>query len=160
MSLSSSLSLGLSFVGHKLGLYRELDRIGPATPVALAQATGTVQTYISFWLINQAAEKYMYICYSPADGAYYMNEAQKKVFLDTEDTSNAVGLLLQNAGLTRSATKRMPEEMRRGAGIPFCDHSPEVFEGLELFSKNVFARSVTDWLPNRLPPHLRARLHC
>ena len=157
LNVSSSLTLSLSFVGHKLGLYRELARIGPATPAELAQATGTVETYIHFWLINQASEKY--ISYSPENGKYFLNDAQKKVFVDEEDQLYAVNYLFTNTGMVHSAIHKVEEEMKKGVGIPFGDHFPESFEGLEMFSKVAYVGNlVSDWVPSKLPPHLLSRV--
>jgi hypothetical protein len=43
------------YLGERLGLYRALDRDGPATSSELAGRTGTTERYIREWLEHHAA---------------------------------------------------------------------------------------------------------
>ena len=48
------MDLGAIHIGDRLGLYRGLERLGPATASALAAETGTQERYAREWLEQQA----------------------------------------------------------------------------------------------------------
>ena len=48
------MDLGAVHIGDRLGLYRGLQRLGPATAAELAAETGTQERYVREWLEQQA----------------------------------------------------------------------------------------------------------
>src|SRR5262249_56179302 len=50
-----ALELFTVYLGERLGLYRALDRDGPATSPELAGRTGTAERYVREWLEHHAA---------------------------------------------------------------------------------------------------------
>ena len=48
------MDLGAIYIGDRLGLYRGLERLGPATAAELAVETRTQERYIREWLEQQA----------------------------------------------------------------------------------------------------------
>src|SRR5713226_10226677 len=50
-----ALELFTVYLGERLGLYRALDRDGPATSSELAGRTGTAERYVREWLEHHAA---------------------------------------------------------------------------------------------------------
>ena len=57
--LGGAVSIPLVRIGDALGLYAALDRIGPATPEALAAAAECHPRYVREWLSAQAASGYV-----------------------------------------------------------------------------------------------------
>ena len=53
--MSAAISGALVIIGDKLGLYRALAEIGPATSLDLANRTGMAERYVREWLSAQAA---------------------------------------------------------------------------------------------------------
>jgi hypothetical protein len=56
----ASMSVILSYIGTRLGLYDALGSSDGLTPHELAAKTGTTERYIREWLVNQAAGDYVY----------------------------------------------------------------------------------------------------
>ena len=104
--LGAVASSALAVIGDKLGLYRALNEIGPATPDQLAAATGTSERYLRHWLLNQAASGYL--DYDAASGRYLLTSEQAMVFT-TDDTPAS---LLGAFTLVTSATSRRTGSLR------------------------------------------------
>lgn len=77
----------LVLVGDRLGLYKALVELGPATSPELAKHTGTFERYVREWLAAQAAAGY--VSYDHETGRYFMTEEQAMVFAD--ETSRGGG---------------------------------------------------------------------
>ena len=54
-----TLELYAVHIGTELGLYRTLDRHGPATPAELADRAGIDERYAREWLEQQAVDGYL-----------------------------------------------------------------------------------------------------
>jgi len=53
--VTGALEIFTVYLGERLGLYRALDRDGPATSSELAARTGTAERYVREWLEHHAA---------------------------------------------------------------------------------------------------------
>jgi hypothetical protein len=71
--------------GDRLGLYKALARIGPATPAALAERTGIAERYLADWLAGQATDGCA--TYDPQAGRYRLTVEQ--AFALADDASPA-----------------------------------------------------------------------
>src|SRR5436305_3349447 len=78
--LGGTANAALVIVGDRLGLYRTLAEIGPATSHELAEKTGTHERYIREWLAAQAASSY--VSYDPASKRFRMSREQAMLFAD------------------------------------------------------------------------------
>ncbi len=67
--LGAALSITLSYMGDKMGLYKAMAYAGPLSAAELANKTNTHETYVREWLINQAAGGY--IEFDPS-GKYFL----------------------------------------------------------------------------------------
>src|SRR3954468_17293126 len=83
--MGAAASAALVLIGDKLGLYKALAAIGPASPKALADKTGTAERYVREWLAAQAAAGY--VQYHAENGSYSMTPEQATALGD--DTSPA-----------------------------------------------------------------------
>lgn len=132
-------------IGDKLGLYRALDKLGPATAAELAERTGTSERYLRHWAVNQAASGY--ISYDPATGAYSLSPEQAMVFADDESPAAMAG----GFGLLTSVIKsepRITDAIRSGAGMNWADHHPGLFSGTARFFKpGYIGNIVQNWVP-------------
>src|ERR1044071_907773 len=141
----AALSSSLVYIGQKLGLYKALAEAGPSTPAELAARTGTQERYVREWLINQAAGGY--VEYDPAEGKFSLSPEQT-VALTDEDSPFYVGGGFYVVKAMTNATPRIEEFFRKGGGMLWGDHDPDLFVGTERFFRPGYRMHlVNDWIP-------------
>jgi hypothetical protein len=112
-------------LGDRLGLYKALAAIGPATPGELAGRTGTHERYVTEWLRGQAAGGY--VTYDPVADRYLLSEEQ--AFTLADETSPAfVAGAFQLATSTIIDQPKVAEAFRSGEGVGWHQHHPGLFE--------------------------------
>lgn len=138
-------SSALVLIGDKLGLYKAMAGAGGLTPAELAARTGTAETYIYPWLVNQAASGY--VDYDPATGRYTLPPEQTVVF--TDETSPYC--MLGGFEVLSSAIKaepRIAELFKTGGGIAWGEHDAGLFHGTERFFRAGYVANLVDsWIP-------------
>jgi SAM-dependent methyltransferase len=142
--LGATVSAANLVVGDRLGLYRGLAEIGPATSAELAARTGTAERYVREWLRGQAAGGYL--TYDAGADRYRLTEEQALAFADP------AGLALPGAFQLAAACFReadqITEAFRTGRGMGWHEHDPEVFTGTERFFRPGYVASiVSSWIP-------------
>jgi SAM-dependent methyltransferase len=143
--VGAGLSAALVGIGDKLGLYRGLADIGPATPAELAERTGTTERYVREWLVNQASGGY--VSYDVDAERFYMTEEQAATLADDESPVNMIGAFLSMNSVFVDQPK-MVERFRSGEGLAWGDHHHTLFEGTErLFAPGYRANLVASWIP-------------
>jgi SAM-dependent methyltransferase len=145
VDLGASLSAALVGIGDRLGLYRALADIGPATPAELADRTGTRERYVREWLINQAASGY--VSYDAEAERFHMSEEQALALADEDSQVNMIGGFYVASSAYLDASK-MVDRFRSGDGLAWGDHHHNLFEGTErLFAPGYRANLVGSWIP-------------
>src|SRR5438477_7263710 len=66
--LAGATTVGLIYLGDRLGLFAALRDGGPATAPELAARCGLVERYVREWLAGMAAARYL--DYDPASGRF------------------------------------------------------------------------------------------
>jgi len=144
-AMSGAATTAMVAVGDQLGLYRALAGGGPATPEELAARAGLAARYLREWLSQQAAAGF--VAYRAADGRYVLPAEAAAVL--AQEASPA--FLAGGATITRgwfAGLDRLAEAFRTGAGIPWHEQDPAVFEGTERFFRPGYTASLTtEWVP-------------
>src|SRR5229473_5040427 len=142
----ASLSSALVYIGQKLGLYKTLAEAGPATPAELAQRTNTNERYVREWLINQAAGGY--VEYDAATGRYSLAPEQIVALTDEHSPFYVGGGFFVVKAMT-SAVSRIEDHFRKGGGMLWGEHDPDLFIGTEKFFRPGYsAHLVATWIPS------------
>ena len=130
-------------VGEELGLYRAMADSVPVTAEELAKRTGCHPRLVREWLNAQAASGYV----EYAEGRYQLPPEQA-LALGIEDSPVYVaGGAAVLASLFLDKDKQMAA-MRGNGAIPWADHHPCMFSGVEKFFRPGYkAHLVTEWLP-------------
>jgi 2-polyprenyl-3-methyl-5-hydroxy-6-metoxy-1,4-benzoquinol methylase len=142
----ASLSSALVYIGQKLGLYQAMVDGGPVTPAELAQKTNTNERYIREWLVNQAAGGYAE--YDSATGKYRLSPEQATALTDEQSPFYVGGGFFVVKAMTQAA-ERIESHFRKGGGMLWGEHHPDLFVGTERFFRPGYATYlVSSWIPS------------
>jgi SAM-dependent methyltransferase len=143
--MGAAVSAALVVLGDKLGLYKALAEIGPATPGQLAAATGTSERYVREWLSAQAAAEY--VDYDRVTGEFSLNPEQSMVFADEGGPAFMAGGFELLAAMFRDEPK-VAAVFKSGKGMGWHEHDACLFRGTERFFRPGYnAHLVSDWIP-------------
>ncbi len=141
----TAASAALVAIGDKVGLYKAMAGAGPLTSTELAERTGTVERYVREWLVNQAAAGFLE--YDPASGRYTL-PPEHALALTEESSPFYVGGGYQVITAAMKAQPRIAAAFRSGAGLPWGEQDPNLFEGTERFFRSGYMASlVSSWIP-------------
>jgi 2-polyprenyl-3-methyl-5-hydroxy-6-metoxy-1,4-benzoquinol methylase len=144
-AMTGAATTAMVAVGDQLGLYRALADGGPATHDELAARTGMAARYLREWLSQQAAAGFL--SYREDDGRYALPAEAAAVLADEASPAFLAG----GAAITRgwfAGIDRLAEAFGTGAGIPWHEQDPAVFEGTERFFRPGYTASLTtEWIP-------------
>jgi SAM-dependent methyltransferase len=141
----AALSSALVYIGQKLGLYKAMANAGPITPAELAERTSTNERYVREWLINQAAGGYAE--YDAATGRYSLTPEQAVALTDEQSPFYVGGGFFVIKAMTAAAS-RIEDHFRKGGGMLWGEHDPDLFIGTEKFFRPGYsAHLVATWIP-------------
>jgi len=138
--LGGAVVSGMIFLGDRLGLYRALADIGPATSVELARHTGLDERWVREWLRGQAAA---HLIDYPGDGRFALSPEAVMVLADEQSPAFAAGGF---CGMPQqmAVLERLPEAFQSGIGLPYDAFGLEGNRGVE--------RMFAPWFRTMLVP--------
>jgi SAM-dependent methyltransferase len=143
--IAGALTASLVVIGDKLGLYRAMAGAGGLTPAELAARTGTGERYVREWTSAQAAAGYL--TYDPASGRYTLPDAHAVALTDDDSPACMLGGF-QGMTAAMRAMPKVADAFRNGGGVPWHEHDPELFVGVERFFRpGYLANLVSAWIP-------------
>lgn len=154
--MGGAANAALVIVGDRLGLFRALAEIGPATPEELSEHTGTNERMVREWLAAQTASEY--VTYDAMTERFSMTPEQAMLFADENSPVYMAGGFYSVASVLESEM-RLTDAFRTGKGLAWGDHSECLFCGTEKFFRPSYdAHLVNEWLPamDDMVPRLEA----
>lgn len=146
--VGGAFTIGLAYIGDKLGLFKTLAARDRCDSGALAQEAGLNERYVREWLKGMVAAEY--IEYEPETDTYFITPEQKAVFSD-ESSPVFVGGVFQFALPTLLHTPRIVDSFRNGKGILFSELGEEIADAIDRMHRPWFDHLlVKEWLP-RVP---------
>jgi SAM-dependent methyltransferase len=143
--LGGAYSLPMVRLGERLGLYRCLRDLGPATPQELAERTGCAPRYLQEWLAFQAASNYL--SYDPASGRFALPPEQAMVFANEDSPVYMMGGFDVIAGAMENVP-RVTEAFRSGGGVAWGEQDGCMFCAIARFFRPGYQHHlVQQWLP-------------
>jgi len=143
--LGAALSVNLTHIGDRLGIYKEMERSGPATSEELAIRMELSERYIREWLLHQAASGY--VEYDPETKKYMLTEEQAAALADEESPFFVAGGFQIASAMARS-TDRISDNFRSGNGMGWGEHHSDLFNGTERFCRaSYIGNLIGSWLP-------------
>src|SRR5829696_5588666 len=147
------------YLGHRLGLYRALSDVEPATSKELATATGLTERYVREWLEQQTVTGILE-CENPDAGAFERRFAIPAGYAAVLVDSDAPSFLAPLAQITMGALAPMEallSAFRTGAGVPYADYGLDLRTGQAEMNRNLFLKQLgSEFLP--AIPALHTRL--
>jgi SAM-dependent methyltransferase len=155
----STWDVATVYLGHRLGLYRALSEVEPATSKELTTATGLTERYLREWLEQQAVAGILE-CQNPDTGAlerrFAIPAGHAAVLVDRDDPSFLAPLAQITMGAL-SPMEALLAAFRSGAGVPYADYGLDLRTGQAEMNRNLFLQQLgTEYLP--AIPALHARL--
>ena len=143
--MAAAMSGSLVVTGMKLGLYKALSDIGPATSADLAKHLELDERYVREWLSAQAASGF--VDYNAADRRFSIN-AEQRMALSNEDSPVYVAPAFELIASTYIDEPKITEAFRTGAGVGWHEHHECMFRGCEKFFRPGYrANLVAGWIP-------------
>ncbi|MFN3727066.1 MAG: class I SAM-dependent methyltransferase [Allosphingosinicella sp.] len=143
--MSAAISGALVIIGDKLGLYRALAEIGPASSLDLANRTGMAERYVREWLAAQAASGF--VDYDVDTGLFSMSAEQQMALAD-RDSPVFVASAFQLIASVYIDEPKIAEAFRSGTGVGWHEHHECLFRGTEQFFRTGYrAHLINEWLP-------------
>jgi SAM-dependent methyltransferase len=143
--MGAAMSAATVVLGDRLGLYKGLAALGPATSAELAARTGTHERSVREWLAAQAAAGY--VDYDEKAGRFSLSPEQAMVLAEEEGPAfMAGGFQILAAGFIDEP--KVAESFRTGKGVGWHEHCACLFSGTERFFRPGYnANLVSAWIP-------------
>jgi SAM-dependent methyltransferase len=143
--MGAAMSAVLVVAGDRLGLYRALADIGPATSEELARRTGLAERNVREWLAANAASGY--VDFDGATKRFSMSPEQTLVFAEEGSPVFVPGAYEIIASMFRDEP-RIAETFKSGRGFGWHEHDHSLFRGTERFFRPGYAAHlVNEWIP-------------
>ena len=132
-------------LGDKLGLYKALAEIGPATAAEIADQTGCDERYVTEWLGAQVASEYCH--WDPTTERYHLDPAQAACLADESSPAFVAGGM-HVASSAHKDEQTVTERFRTGQGVGWHEHHHDLFVGTERFFRPAYvSQLVSSWIP-------------
>lgn len=142
--LGGSFHAVSAVIGDRLGLYRALLSVMPATSAELAAAAGVGERYVREWLQGQAAGGY--VTYDSDTGRFLLTEEQAFALASPDGMQIAAAFHLPVA--VSKNVERLTETVRTDGAFGWHEHDPSLYEGTERFFRPGYVASLaSSWIP-------------
>jgi SAM-dependent methyltransferase len=141
----AAISVLLSHLGDRLGLYTAMADSRPVTAAELAERTDTNPRMVEEWAANQAASGYL--DYDPSTGGFRL--PRERALALAVETSPALvqGLFDLIAAAYQSIDKELAA-FTTGTGLTWADQHPTLFTATDrCFRPGYQSRLVQQWIP-------------
>jgi 2-polyprenyl-3-methyl-5-hydroxy-6-metoxy-1,4-benzoquinol methylase len=131
----------MSSIGDRLGLFKNLAELGPATSEELAERARVNERYAREWLGAMASAGYLE--YDPATRRFILPPEHVPVLAQENGPVFFGGVQEEVVGMAGPVNQLM-EAFRSGGGVPIEAYDPSFWEGLSRFTSS--------WFENLLVP--------
>jgi 2-polyprenyl-3-methyl-5-hydroxy-6-metoxy-1,4-benzoquinol methylase len=153
-SMIGALELLHVYLGHRLGLYRELEQ-GPLTSAELAVKAGISERYAREWLEEQAVAGIVHV---DPENRFSLPAAHAEVLTDADSTNFLAPLALGVVSVA-SVMPELMEAFRTGGGVPYEAYGADMRSSIADGNRPGFLNLLgTQWFPSiaELDARLRA----
>ncbi|MDN5761882.1 MAG: class I SAM-dependent methyltransferase [Microlunatus sp.] len=142
---AAAMSVLLSHIGDRLGLYRAMSDSEPVTSAELARRTDTNERLVHEWLSNQAVGGY--VNFDPETERFRLPPEHALALAEENSPALIQGMFDMVAAVYQDIDKEVGV-FRTGAGLTWPDNHHSVFEATERsFRPGYRANLVQQWIP-------------
>jgi SAM-dependent methyltransferase len=146
------------FLGHRLGIYRALSEIEPASSTELAAAAGLSERYVREWLEQQAVAGILE-CENPEARAqerrFAIPAGHEAILVDTDDPNFLAPLAQITMGAIQPV-QALLAAFRSGDGVSYADYGLDLRTGQAEMNRNLFLQDLgAEYLPAIVDLHER-----
>ena len=135
----------MSSIGDRLGLFKNLAQLGPATSEELAERAHINERYAREWLGAMASAGYLE--YDPASRRFTLPPEHAPVLAQEGGPVFFGGVQEEVVGLAGPVNQLM-QAFRSGGGVPMEAYDPSTWEGVARFTSGWFENLLLPvWLP-------------
>jgi 2-polyprenyl-3-methyl-5-hydroxy-6-metoxy-1,4-benzoquinol methylase len=142
--LGGAFTVGLAYLGDRLGLFAALAAGGPATSEEVAQRAGLHERYVREWLNAMVASRY--VEHQPDGDTYTMTDEQRAVLVDEGGRTFMAGAFtfaLESLLLT----PRLASAFQHGGGISFGELPAAIWGAIDRMHRPWFQHLlVSEWI--------------
>lgn len=139
-----SMSMGMVYIGQKIGIFKAMADAGPLTCEEIAARSRTIERYIREWLINQVACGF--IDYDPQTDKYTLPPEQALLLCDENSPYYVSGFYFAKAVL--QSIDRVAKAFQEGGGVAWSEHDPDLFFAVEHSFRPFYEAFLTStWIP-------------
>jgi SAM-dependent methyltransferase len=132
-------------IGDRLGLYRAVRDVGPATSDEVAERAGCEPRYVREWLCGQAAGGY--VSYD-AEGDRFSLSPEQAACLADESSPTFIPGAYQLASSLFKDDDKLEHALKTGEGVGWHEHHHDLFHGTERFFRPGYVVNLVDaWIP-------------
>ena len=149
------MTTGLTALGDRLGLFKDLANNGPATPAELAERAGVNERYAAEWLRGMAAAEYLE---HDRGSDRYTLPPEHAVALAHEGADPAFLCgTMQMVPAMFEPFDQLAEAFRNGGGVQQSEFGADWWDGMQRFTAAWFeSELMNDWMPAL--PHVHEKL--
>jgi len=125
----------MSSIGDRLGLFKNLAELGPATSETLAERAHVNERYAREWLSAMASAGYLE--YDPASRRFTLPPEHVPVLAQEGGPVFFGGVQEEVVGMAGPINQLM-QAFRSGGGVPMEAYDPSTWEGLTRFTSSWF----------------------
>ena len=143
-STLGAFDIASTYLGLKLGFYRDLADNGAATPAELATRTGTDERLVREWLEQQGATELLTATNDGREWRFALPPEHADVLLDPDAVDGVAGTIYALVA-ELAQVPRLVETFRTGVGIPYADYGPDEAEGQAMGSRPIYRTEIKSW---------------
>jgi 2-polyprenyl-3-methyl-5-hydroxy-6-metoxy-1,4-benzoquinol methylase len=153
--MTGGMELLTVYLGHRLGLFKELANNGTVTVAQLTKQTQLSERYVREWLLAVATSGYVE---ADAYGERFTLPEEHVAVLADEDSPFFIGAypgILQGLAM---AVEPLLEAFKSGGGVPYEDYGGHFREGVALTTRPMYQHEYAQkWIPTM--PEVEAKLN-
>lgn len=156
----SAAELITVYLGHRLGLYEALARLGPGTSRDIAARVAIAPRYAREWLEQQAAAGIVDVDdpkKSADDRLFALAPGHAEALTDPESPFNISAMALLPIGGIAQNLPRLLDAYRSGSGVDYGDFGDDFRDGQASLNRAVFVHQLHHWIAI-VAPEIEARL--
>jgi 2-polyprenyl-3-methyl-5-hydroxy-6-metoxy-1,4-benzoquinol methylase len=134
-----------TYLGHRLGLFKELSRAGNVTPGQFAERTGMSERYLREWLECMAVSDQ--VDFNEASGTFSLSPEQTAVFV-TETHPLHMSPFTQWIPSFSLILGDLAEAFRTGGGVEYEKYGQDTLDAIGRGNRPMFANDyASKWVP-------------